>query len=278
MNKLSKRLLMLALCSLAAAEASHSRPMLMTLTPGSPVIPKNIQVLDGRVLTQAILQIRITQDGQGMAGIYPPLRSSHPDEDVLSLEGPTNATGYTSATATTRTQDASSVVGSANPRIQSPKPAQISWLPARYASSFLVTCYVVSLETDFIETPLAGPVNGLPAARRYHQGFLDDVRLQGSGVALDGTTLHYDGNGRYSIQSCPLTASGACAEDGLTVAVDPAFIAMGAAIALGKLGQRLAQDTGGAIDGYHLDEYYGTRRTACLQAGRRTMAVDFVHY
>ena len=278
MNTLSKRLLMLTLCSLTVTAATQGRPMVMTLAPAPSVIPRNIQVLDGRVLTQAGLQIRITQGGQGVAGIYPALRSSHPDEDVLSLAGPTNATGYTRATATTRTQDAPSVVGSANPRIQSPKPATIGWLPARYASSFLVTCYVVSLETDFVDTPLAGPVNGLPAARRYHQGFLDDVRLQGSGVALDGSTLHYDGNGRYSIQSCPLTASGACAEDGQTVAVDPAFVTMGAAIILGNLGQRLAQDTGGAIVGYHLDEYYGTRRTACLQAGRRTMTVDFVHY
>lgn len=278
MSTLSKRLLMLALCSLAVAEASRSRPMLMTLTPAPAVIPKNIQVRDGRVLTLVDLQIRITQGGHGIAGMYPALRSSHPDEDVLSLAGPTNSAGYTRATATTRTQDTPSVVGSANPGIQTPQPATIGWLPARYESSFLVTCYVVSLETDFVDTPLVGPVNGLPAARRYHQGFLDDVRLQGSGVALDGTTLHYDGNGRYSIQSCPLTASGACAEDGQTVAVDPAFVTMGAAITLGRLGQRQAQDTGGAIDGYHLDEYYGTRRTACLQAGRRTMTVDFVHY
>ena len=269
---------MLVVGNMAVAATSHGRPLVMTLTPAPAVIPKNIQVRDGRVLTQAGLQIRITQDGHGVAGLYPALRSNHPDEDVLSLAGPTNSAGYTRATATTRTQDMPSVVGSANPRIQTPQPATISWLPARYASSFLVTCYVVSLETDFIDTPLVGPVNGLPAARRYHQGFLDDVRLQGSGIALDGTTLHYDGNGRYSIQSCPLTASGACAEDGLTVAVDPAFVTMGAAITLGNLGQRLAQDTGGAIDGYHLDEYYGTRRAACLQAGRRTMTVDFVHY
>lgn len=278
MDKLHKRLLILTLCSLAVVAAARSRPVVMTLVSAPPVIPKNIQVLDGRVLTLVDLQIRITQGGHGIAGMYPALRSNHPDEDVLSLAGPTNAAGYTRATATTRTQDTPSVVGSANPKIQSPQPVTIGWLPARYESSFLVTCYVVSLETDFVDTPLAGPVNGLPAARRYHRGFLDDVRLQGSGVALDGTTLHYDGNGRYSIQSCPLTASGACAEDGQTVAVDPAFVTMGAAITLGKLGQRLAQDTGGAIDGYHLDEYYGTRRTECLQAGRRTMTVHFEHY
>jgi 3D (Asp-Asp-Asp) domain-containing protein len=278
MKHLITRLLLSVIGNLAITAASHGSPMIMTLIPAPAVIPKNIQVRDGRVLTLVDLQIRITQGGHGSAGMYPALRSSHPDEDVLSLAGPTNSAGYTRATATTRTQDTPSVVGSANPGIQTPQPATIGWLPARYASSFLVTCYVVSLETDFVDTPLVGPVNGLPAARRYHQGFLDDVRLQGSGVALDGTTLHYDGNGRYSIQSCPLTASGACAEDGQTVAVDPAFVTMGATITLGKLGQRQAQDTGGAIDGYHLDEYYGTRRAACLQAGRRTMTVDFVHY
>jgi 3D (Asp-Asp-Asp) domain-containing protein len=142
----------------------------------------------------------------------------------------------------------------------------------------LVTCYVISQESTFPATPLIGPVTGLPVGNRYRQGFISDVRLQGSGIALDGTTIHYDGNGRFSIQACPLTSSGACAVDGLTAAVDRTVVPFRGEVSIDTLGSRVAQDTGGAITGFHVDVYFGLRRSDCLQVGRQSLGVSFEHY
>ncbi|MGH6836379.1 MAG: 3D domain-containing protein [Methylocella sp.] len=171
-----------------------------------------------------------------------------------------------------------STIMSATPSITTGSPGMITWLPAKYESDFLATCYVVSQETGFTSTPLIGPVNGLPANKTYHQGFINDVRLQGSGIALDGTTIHYDGHGTYSLQSCPLTATGTCAVGGTTVAVDRTVIPLQSTISIATVGPRVAQDSGGAITGYHIDEYYGVRRAACISAGRLTLSVTFTSY
>lgn len=249
------------------------------IAPDAPRIPTASRVQARRVLTHSNLTLTVTTDGQPAAGVTVALQSSRGTDDTITgPSNPTDASGVTTAYVETRVQPATSTITSADPTIQTASPGTITWLPARYESSFLVTCYVVSLEADFTSTPLIGPVRGLPAANRYHRGFISDVAVQGSGIALDGTTIHYDGGGRYSLQSCPLTATGVCAVDGTTVAVDRTVIPYGSTISIDTVGARVAQDTGGAITGYHIDEYFGTRRAACITAGRRTLGVEFDSY
>lgn len=82
------------------------------------------------------------------------------------------------------------------------------------------------------------------------------MKLEGSGVAANGTIIQYY-NGCYHTDTCPRTASGVCAQVGVTAAVDPGTVPMKSDFNITGIGIRTAQDTGGAIDGYHIDDYVG---------------------
>jgi 3D (Asp-Asp-Asp) domain-containing protein len=112
------------------------------------------------------------------------------------------------------------------------------------------------------------------SGKKYHEGFLKDTEMQGTGEALDHTYIHYQGSRGGTAyfellpNTCAPTASRACAIDGVTAAVDPSVIPLKSTIGISGVGERAALDTGGGIKGYHIDLFYGTRRHACLQLGR----------
>jgi 3D (Asp-Asp-Asp) domain-containing protein len=56
-------------------------------------------------------------------------------------------------------------------------------------------------------------------------------------------------------QGRPITATGTVARAGRTVAVDPAVIPLGSRIHIEGLGERIAEDVGGAVKGHHIDVY-----------------------
>ena len=251
----------------------------LSLTADKPIIPQDSDVQSHKVLTRSNLSATVANSGLPVAGATVTLKSDRPSDDTITQPiTPTDANGKTMAKVETRNQPGPSTITSADTSLQTAQPAVITWFPAHYESDFLVTCYIVSLESDFEGTRLIGPVNGLPAKRKYRQGFINDTRLQGSGIADDGTTIHYSGNGYFSLQSCPLTATGACAVDGTTIAVDFDIVPRRSTVSIDGDSKRVAQDTGGDINGYHIDEYFGTRRSDCNSAGRRTLGVDLVSY
>ena len=75
-------------------------------------------------------------------------------------------------------------------------------------------------------------------------------------------------------QAMPITATGTAARAGRTVAVDPRVIALGSRIYIEGLGERIAEDVGGAVKGNHIDVYVHSVDHA-IQFGvqRRTVTV-----
>lgn len=65
------------------------------------------------------------------------------------------------------------------------------------------------------------------------------------------------------------TATGTIPTPGYTVAVDPDYIPLGTKIFIEGLGWRVAEDTGGAVNGYEVDVFVASHDEA-LQQGRYT--------
>lgn len=247
----------------------------------APIIPGNSRTEDRRVLTRSDLALHLTSSDPAVSaqGVSILLQSDRGSTDTINGPGhPTDAAGQASAQVETRDQQSQSTITASNTDIETTQPAVIQWLPADYENNFMVTCYVISDENDFLATRLVTGVCGLPPQNAYHQGFIQDVRLQGSGRALNGEIVHYAGRNCYEILPCAQTTSGACAQEGTTIAVDPKVVPLGSSVNVAILGNRVAQDTGGGINVYHIDNFRGMDRAGCVAFGRQRSAVRFLSY
>lgn len=71
-----------------------------------------------------------------------------------------------------------------------------------------------------------------------------------------------------------VTSTGTHAESGRTVAVDPSVIPYGSLLYIEGLGWRVAEDTGGAIHGHHIDVLMNTRGNALKFGVKRHCKVE----
>jgi hypothetical protein len=168
---------------------------------------------------------------------------------------------------------------------------------AWYESGFFLTAYNVCDETDFRGGKVIG--NGLEEPHR------DDFLYSALGVCMEGTGLadnnryiayasggggwHLNARGHPDrindpsfVQFRYVTApQGAYAPilAGKSIAVDHTVIPPGAIVAIDGLGERSADDTGGAIKGDHIDVFLGAGDSVMHGwNNRENVAVKFLRY
>lgn len=250
-------------------------------TPDPVTVPAGATLVNGKILTEEHLALKVT-DVLPVSGVVLTLRSSRPTVDTIY--GPfappnpipaTNGSGLTDAYVHTYDQTSASTIDSTTPLIFTSPQGVVNWLPANFVDSFYTTCYETALESDstdrFVAASRFSWCFGTPNGDSYRTNFMKQVKTQGSGVSVLNKVVQFRQAGScYYFSSCPTTAIGACAQVGLTAAVDPGVpgvspgvIPLRATIVVDTLGARQAQDTGGLVTNYHIDIYNGLGKSVC---------------
>jgi 3D (Asp-Asp-Asp) domain-containing protein len=138
---------------------------------------------------------------------------------------------------------------------------------------FKITVYNIAREWEYpIDTVAKRP----QLDRAYSTKFLDDVKVQGTGVDNQHRYIQYRTKGKnrgYIYVPGPIGASGRIVQDGVSIAVDPSVIKLGTWVyienktVVGPEGWRRADDTGGDIKGQHIDVFDNTSHAAAKSLG-----------
>ncbi len=251
---------------------TYTSGQIATITNTPPIIPRNSGLVSNCVQYRSDLTGVVTKAGQPQSGVPLRFRSSRgsPPDTITQPARPTDAAGTATGQITTRRQGVANITDD-NADVDTPSPLAITFQQADWEPQFLMTGYIIASEADYGGPTVTNPC-GLTGT--WRRGFLygNGVLMQGSGQDLNGTiiTIDWANSGRplnqnnvcFTTATCAFTASGACATAGTTIAVDRAVIPMGASVNIQNIGDRVAQDTGGAINGYHIDVFRGFGRAA----------------
>jgi 3D (Asp-Asp-Asp) domain-containing protein len=243
-----------------------------TITATEPIIPRNSTLVNNCVQYRSDLTGVVTKSGQPQAGINLRFQSDRNTGGATpdAITQPTRATGTATGRIATRRQGMANISDD-TPDVETPSPAAITFQAANWEAPFFMTAYIIANEADFAGQTVTNPC-GLTGTYRRNFLYGNGVLLQGSGQALNGDIITIDWNASgqplnqnnvcFTVTDCARTASGVCALAGTTIAVDRTVIPMGASVNIERVGDRVAQDTGGAIRGYHIDVFRGFGRAA----------------
>ncbi|HEX3129213.1 MAG TPA: 3D domain-containing protein [Thermoanaerobaculia bacterium] len=251
---------------------TYSAGQIATITNTPPIIPRGSALRNNCVQYRSDLTGVVTKSGQPQSGVALRFRSSRgsPPDTITQPSSPTNSAGTATGRITTYRQGTASITDD-NADVDTPNPLSINFQAADWEAQFLMTAYIIANEADYGGPNVTNPC-GLTGT--WRRGFLygNGVLLQGSGQDLNGNIITIDwarsgsplnqNNVCFTTATCAVTASGACATAGTTIAVDRAVIPMGASVSIQNVGNRVAQDTGGAIRGYHIDVFRGFGRAS----------------
>ena len=246
-----------------------------TISATDPIIPRNSTLVNGCVQYRSDLTGTVRRGPDPRPGINLRFRSDRntggatPDA-ITQPTRPTDANGTATGRVTTRRQGVAHISDD-TADVETPSPAAIDFQQANWESQFFMTAYIIASEADYGGQTVTNPC-GLTGTYRRNFLYGAGVLLQGSGQALNGDFIGIDfarsghplngNNVCFRVNNCAVTASGACATAGTTIAVDRGVVPMGASVNIQTVGDRVAQDTGGGINGYHIDVFRGFGRAS----------------
>lgn len=239
-----------------------------------PTIPTDARTERNKVLYRLKIRAKLTQqaDKKPVSGHKFSVRSNRASDQVES-KGQTNAQGELTFTLTTRDPGELELTTPTAGIMMAPFVIKLQ--EAWYEKSFLITGYNVCNESDF-----SGPlVEGSGLDEKHKDDFLygaTGVAMQGTGRTTEGRYVRLQNKpggwqknekGRPVRLENPSAAKFAYATgihgnyDDLieksSIAVDKFVIPKKAKVQIEGLGERVADDSGGSINLYHIDNFLG---------------------
>lgn len=240
-----------------------------------PIIPKESRTERNKVLHYLKIKAKLTYQSNGnpVSGHKFSIRSNR-EEDRVESKGQTNSQGEVTFTLSSR------VPGQFNLNTPtsgiSMSPFSVNLQEAWYEAPFLITGYNVCDESDFSGQLVEG--KGIDGKHK------DDFLYGAAGVAMQGTGRTTEGRfvrlnnkpggwqknkkGSPERLANPSAAEFAYAKgvhgkyddlkENHSIAVDKAVIPKKAKVEIDGIGERVADDSGGAIDLYHIDNFLGS--------------------
>lgn len=240
-----------------------------------PIIPTASRTERNRILYNLKIKAKLTvqADGRPVPGYKFSIRSNRSNDRVES-KGQTNSQGEITFTLITR-DPGELQLSTSTPGI-SISPFSITLEEAWYESPFLITGYNVCDENDF-----SGPlVEGKGLDEKHKDDFLygaAGVAMQGTGKTTEGRYVRLNNkpggwqkNAKGGLERLanPSAAEYSYAngihgnyddlKEKYSIAVDKAVIPKKAKVEIDGLGERVADDSGGAIKLYHIDNFLGS--------------------
>lgn len=239
-----------------------------------PIIPTASRTDRNRVLYQLTLRARLTRhvDGKPVPDFRLSIQSSRPN-DQIKISSNTNGQGEVTLTLSTR-EPGELELSTTSTGVTMAEFA-IKLREAWYESPFLITGYNICKEDDFSGDLADG--NGLN--EKHKDDFLysaTGVAMQGTGVATDGKYIRivnkpgWKNNSRGHPEWLEKPSSAIFEyTDGFhgkmgdiienhSIAVDIKIIPKKGKVEIDGVGKRVADDTGGAIKLYHIDNFLGS--------------------
>ncbi|MBN1698187.1 MAG: N-acetylmuramoyl-L-alanine amidase [Spirochaetales bacterium] len=246
-----------------------------TYADGIPIIPTESRVEGGKVKRRIDVQIEVKQGETPLSDVSLTVTVDRGSAFQFQQPQPTDENGKTSIRVETRESgEAVFSIDCDDYDIQA-EDFTVDFTEAWYESGFLVTAYHFCHESDF-----SGPLVDAEGLNEQHRS---DFLYDGTGVCMQGTGLtesngyihitnpqnlswtgHYDEIDNQDDAVFAYGAGGAYneIEEGTSIAVDPAVIPPNHRVDIQRVGERRADDTGGAIDDYHIDVFMGGGRRA----------------
>ncbi|HEV8435417.1 MAG TPA: hypothetical protein VGR95_18555 [Thermoanaerobaculia bacterium] len=229
----------------------------VTTTGAEPIIPTDSGLVNDCLQFQSTLGVFAFKGLTGVAGVAATVssdRNATTTVDVITQPPATDGTGHAIGYFQTRRLG---TIGLSTTAASFPSSSSTLLVQeANFQPTFLITAYYTPREADYN----GKDVTACGVSGTFKAGFLKEIKIEGSGIAVDGRVIAYNKDTAcYEEDTCPRTSSGPCATDNHTAAISPNVMEFTTNFNIANVGDRTAEDIGDLINNYHIDNYVDTK-------------------